>query len=63
MIHQFGKRIPGDGNWAASIAHAINETSFIYPITPATTMRELVDAWITQGKKNVWAIRSIHRCV
>lgn len=55
MLHSFGKRVPGDGNTAAAqMAYALSEASFIYPITPATTMGELVDAWIAQGKKNVW---------
>ncbi|OHS98215.1 pyruvate:ferredoxin oxidoreductase A [Tritrichomonas foetus] len=55
MLRNFGKRVPGDGNTAAaSMAYALSEASFIYPITPATTMGELVDAWIAQGKKNVW---------
>lgn len=55
MLKHFGKRVPGDGNTAAAqMAYALSETSFIYPITPATTMGELVDAWIAQGKKNVW---------
>ncbi|KAH0796070.1 pyruvate:ferredoxin (flavodoxin) oxidoreductase [Histomonas meleagridis] len=55
MLRNFGKRVPGDGNTAAaSVAYALSEASFIYPITPATTMGELVDAWIAQGKKNIW---------
>ena len=55
MLRNFGKRIPGDGNTAAAqMAYALSEASFIYPITPSTTMGELVDAWIAQGKKNVW---------
>ena len=55
MLRNFGKRVPCDGNTAAaSIAYALSEASFIYPITPATTMGELVDAWIAQGKKNIW---------
>lgn len=55
MLKHFGKRVPGDGNTAAAqMAYALSEASFIYPITPATTMGELVDAWIAQGKKNVW---------
>jgi len=55
MLRNFGKRVPGDGNTAAaSIAYQLSETSFIYPITPATTMGEMFDAWIAQGKKNIW---------
>ena len=36
------------------MAYALSESSFIYPITPATTMGELMDSWISQGRKNVW---------
>ena len=55
MLRNFGKRVPGDGNTAvASMAYALSESSFIYPITPATTMGELIDTWISQGRKNVW---------
>jgi pyruvate-ferredoxin/flavodoxin oxidoreductase len=44
-----------DGNTAAAhIAYAFSEVSAIYPITPSTTMAELVDQWITEGKKNIF---------
>ena len=55
MLKNFSKRIPADGNTAAATAaYQLSETSFIYPITPATPMGELMDAWIAQGRKNVW---------
>ncbi|OHT14860.1 pyruvate:ferredoxin oxidoreductase A [Tritrichomonas foetus] len=55
MIRNASKRIPADGNTAAaSIAYQLSETSFIYPITPSTPMGELMDAWIAQGRKNIW---------
>ena len=54
MLRSFYKRATGDGNTtAASIAYQLSETSFIYPITPATTMDEMFDAWIAQGRKNI----------
>ncbi len=44
-----------DGNEAAArIAHATNEVIAIYPITPASPMGELADAWSAAGKTNVF---------
>ena len=44
-----------DGNEAAArVAHALSEVIAIYPITPATTMGELADAWSSAGRTNVW---------
>ena len=44
-----------DGNEAAaSIAFRSNEVVAIYPITPASPMGELSDAWAARGMKNVW---------
>lgn len=44
-----------DGNTATShIAYAFTEVAGIYPITPSSTMAELVDAWASQGRKNVF---------
>lgn len=55
MLRSFGRRVPGDGNQATTaIAYALSETSFIYPITPATTMGENMDNMLAHGKKNVW---------
>ncbi len=40
-----------DGNEAAArIAHATNEVIAIYPITPASPMGELADAWSNAGQ-------------
>lgn len=44
-----------DGNTATShVAYAFTEVAAIYPITPSSTMAELVDAWSTQGRKNLF---------
>jgi pyruvate-ferredoxin/flavodoxin oxidoreductase len=49
------ERITVDGNEAAArIAHLTNEVIAIYPITPASPMGELSDAWSSQGRKNLW---------
>jgi pyruvate/2-oxoacid:ferredoxin oxidoreductase alpha subunit len=46
--------VPMDGNQAAAyVAYAWSETSFIYPISPATAMGEHMDNWASQGRKNV----------
>jgi pyruvate-ferredoxin/flavodoxin oxidoreductase len=44
-----------DGNEAAaSVAFRCNEVIAIYPITPASPMGELSDAWAAAGRKNVY---------
>ena len=44
-----------DGNEAAArVAHALAEVVSIYPITPATSMGELADAWSGLGRTNIW---------
>lgn len=44
-----------DGNEAAaSVAHRLNEVIAIYPITPASPMGELADAWSATGRKNIF---------
>ena len=44
-----------DGNTAtAHVAYAFTEVAGIYPITPSSTMAELVDAWASQGRKNIF---------
>lgn len=44
-----------DGNEAAaSVAHRLNEVIAIYPITPASPMGELSDAWSSAGRKNIF---------
>jgi len=43
-----------DGNEAAAyIAYAMSDISFIYPISPATSMGEHMDKWAASGKKNI----------
>ena len=44
-----------DGNGAASyVSYAFTEVAAIYPITPSSTMAEVVDDWAAQGKKNIF---------
>lgn len=44
-----------DGNNAAAhCAYAFTEVSGIYPITPSTTMAEIVDAWASSGRRNLF---------
>ena len=44
-----------DGNEAAtSVAYRTGEVIAIYPITPASPMGELSDAWAAAGRANVW---------
>jgi pyruvate-ferredoxin/flavodoxin oxidoreductase len=44
-----------DGNEAAAyVAYKTNEVIAIYPITPASPMGELADAWSATGEKNIW---------
>ena len=44
-----------DGNYAAAhIAYMFSEVAAIYPITPSSTMAELVDEWSAQGKRNIF---------
>ena len=46
-----------DGNEAAArIAHALSEVIAIYPITPASPMGELSDAWSYAGRPNLWGV-------
>ena len=49
------KFITCDGNQAAShIAYMFSEVACIYPITPSSTMAELVDEWSANGLKNIF---------
>ncbi len=44
-----------DGNEAAAyISYAFTEVAAIYPITPSSSMAELVDVWANQGRKNLF---------
>ncbi len=44
-----------DGNTAAAyVAYAFTDVAAIYPITPSSTMAELVDEWSASGQKNIF---------
>ncbi|NLL82173.1 MAG: pyruvate:ferredoxin (flavodoxin) oxidoreductase [Tissierellia bacterium] len=44
-----------DGNTAASyVSYAFTDVAAIYPITPSSTMAEIVDEWSANGKKNIF---------
>ena len=44
-----------DGNTAAAyISYAFTEVAAIYPITPSSTMAEVVDDWSSKGQKNIF---------
>ncbi len=44
-----------DGNTAAAyVAYAFTDVAAIYPITPSSTMAEVVDEWSANGKKNIF---------
>lgn len=48
-------RLVMDGNQAAAhVAYRASEVIAIYPITPASPMGELSDAWSTAGEPNLW---------
>ena len=47
-----------DGNTAASyVAYAFTEVAAIYPITPSSTMAELVDEWAASDMRNIFGQR------
>lgn len=49
------KIITMDGNTAAAyVSYAFTEVAAIYPITPSSTMAEMVDEWAAYGKKNIF---------
>ncbi|MEG2770836.1 MAG: pyruvate:ferredoxin (flavodoxin) oxidoreductase [Alistipes sp.] len=49
------KFITCDGNYAAAhVAYMFSEVAAIYPITPSSTMAELVDEWAAAGRKNIF---------
>lgn len=44
-----------DGNTAAAyVAYAYTDVAAIYPITPSSTMAEVVDEWAAGGRKNIF---------
>jgi pyruvate-ferredoxin/flavodoxin oxidoreductase len=49
------QRLVVDGNEAAArVAHKLSEVIAIYPITPASAMGELADAWSAADGRNLW---------
>ncbi|MDR0885965.1 MAG: pyruvate:ferredoxin (flavodoxin) oxidoreductase [Clostridiales Family XIII bacterium] len=49
-----------DGNTAASwVSYAFTDVAAIYPITPSSTMAEVVDEWAAHGKKNLFG-QTVH---
>jgi pyruvate-ferredoxin/flavodoxin oxidoreductase len=53
--HSHSQRLVLDGNEAAArVAHKLAEVIAIYPITPASAMGELADAWSASGGRNLW---------
>ena len=44
-----------DGNTAAAhVAYAFSDVAAIYPITPSSSMGEVVDEWAAKGRKNIF---------
>lgn len=44
-----------DGNTAAAhVSYAFTEVAAIYPITPSSSMAELIDEWSAKGRKNIF---------
>ncbi|GAB1399220.1 pyruvate:ferredoxin (flavodoxin) oxidoreductase [Aminivibrio sp.] len=44
-----------DGNTAAAhVSYAFTEVAAIYPITPSSTMPEVIDEWAAHGRKNIF---------
>ncbi|MDP2646470.1 MAG: pyruvate:ferredoxin (flavodoxin) oxidoreductase [Desulfobacterales bacterium] len=44
-----------DGNTAAAhVAYGMSDVSTLYPITPSTSMGEVVDQWAATGRKNIF---------
>lgn len=55
QMKQKAIRVTMDGNTAAAYAsYAFTEVATIYPITPSSTMAELMDEWSAQGRKNLF---------
>lgn len=47
-----------DGNTAAAyVSYAFTDVAAIYPITPSSTMAEVVDEWSAYGAKNIFGQR------
>ncbi len=53
------QKLPYDGCTAAAyVAYAWSEQAFIYPITPATPMGDVMANWAGQGRKNLFGTMS-----
>ena len=53
------QKLPYDGCTAAAyVAYAWSEQAFIYPITPATPMGDVMANWAGQGRKNLFGSQS-----
>ena len=53
MTHRRMKTM--DGNTAAAhVSYAFTDVASIYPITPSSTMAEVVDEWAAYGRKNIF---------
>ena len=49
-----------DGNTAAAhVSYAFTDVAAIYPITPSSTMAELVDDWSANGLKNIFGQQAL----
>ena len=54
------QKVTLDGNEAAAyVAYKTNEVIAIYPITPASPMGELADAWAALGDDNIWGSKPL----
>ena len=54
------QKLPYDGCTAAAyVAYAWSEQAFIYPITPATPMGDVMANWAGQGRKNLFGSQAI----
>ena len=48
-----------DGNTAAAyVAYAFTDVAAIYPITPSSTMAEVVDEWAANGTKKKFLVEN-----
>ena len=49
------QQVTMDGNTAAAyISYAFSEVAAVYPITPSSTMAEVVEEWSVKGRKNIF---------
>lgn len=49
------KHVMTDGNTAAAqMAYALSDMALIYPITPSSTMAEMIDEWQAGGRLNIF---------